>query len=900
MDQERRLQIEQLFESALDCDADGRQEWLAVACADDSALHAEVEALLAAHELAERVFDEDTMHRLASEPAHPKRIGPYRIAGELGRGGMGTVYLAERADGEFEQRVAIKLTNALSGRPDSRGLVRRFLAERQMVARLEHPNIVRLLDGGTMPDGRPYCIMEYVPGMPIDEHCDHRRLGVEARLRLFCAAARAVHHAHRNLIVHRDLKPSNILVTDGGEVKLVDFGIAKSLEEVDSPDARLTRTGHHVLTPEYASPEQIRGEAVTTATDVYALGLVLYELLCGRRAQRVGGGSFHAIVHAVLASKPPRPSSAVLRVDDLAAEDGRAAAAPERVAAARGTTPGRLHRALRGDLDRIVLCALEKEPERRYPSAEALAADVERYLDGRPVAARSDSGAYRARKFVRRHAWSVATSVAFAVLLAGYAATVTVQAERVRTALEQARVEADRASQLSTLLLGLFETPRREGEASGDSVAVRRLLRRGLARAEEQNLQPEVRAQTLTTLGRVYRHLGEYDRAAPLLERALALHRDVYGDRHLNTVEARVALAEVYRNLYRGAPAESLLREALATERALLGPAHPRVARTLTELSRVRRDAGDLATAERLARDALEMRHRTYPGDHPDVAQGTDYLAGLLRRRGDFARAGPLYEQALAMRRRLYRGDHLDIAESLSDIAMLRERMGDLAGAEQLCGEALAMYRRLVGEDHPLVATTTANLGLIVGRRGDADSAERLLRRALATQRHVFGDAHPQVAMGERLLALQLARRGAYAEATEHYRGSLALLRAAFGADHPEVALSLHGLGRVLRQQGDLTAAEPLLREALRVRRAVLGAEHPLTANTLNELGALLVARGALAEAEPLLLRALTIRRRTMADSADAAESAGWLATLYEASGRTREAVDYRRLAGRR
>ena len=900
MDRERRQQIEQLFEAALDREPDARHEHLAVACADDPTLHAEVEALLAAHELAERLFDEDALRRPSAERAAPERIGPYRITGELGRGGMGTVYLAERADGQFDHRVAIKITNALGGRPDSDGLVRRFLAERRMVARLEHPNIVRLLDGGTTSDGRPDCVMEYVPGTPIDEHCDQRRLDVEARLRLFCAAARAAHHAHRNLIVHRDLKPSNILVTDDGEVKLVDFGIAKSLEEVDGPDGPITRTGHHVLTPEYASPEQIKGEAITTATDVYALGLVLYEMLCGRRAQRIGEGSFHAIVQAVLKSEPPRPSAALLRAEDPAADDDHPPATPEQVAAARGTTPGRLHHALRGDLDRIVLRALEKVPERRYPSAEALAADVERYLNGRPVVARGDSAAYRARKFVRRHACSVAASVAFAVLLGGYAVTVTVQAERVRTALDQARIEADRGSQLGTLLIGLFETPRRAGEAPCDCIAVRRLLQRGLARAEELNLQPEARALTLTTLGRVYRHLGEYDRAAPLLERALALHRDVYGDQHLNTVEARVALAEVYRNLYRVAPAESLLREALATERALLGPEHPRVARTLTELSRTRRDAGDLVTAERLAREALEMRRRAYRGDHPDVAQGTNYLAGLLRRRGDFAHAGPLYEQALAMRRRLYHGDHLDIAESLSDIAMLQERMGDLTGAERLCQEALAMYRRLLGEDHPLVATTTANLGLIVGRRGDADSAEHLLRRALATQRHVFGDAHPQVAMGERLLALQLARRGAYAEAAEHYRVSLAVLRAAFGDDHPEVALSLHGLGRVLRQQGDLTAAEPLLREALRIRRASLGAEHPLTANTLDELGALLVARGgreALTEAEPLLLRALAIRRRTAADSADAAESAGWLATLYEAAGRTRDAANYRRLA---
>jgi len=405
MDQERRSQIEQLFESALDRDAATRQAWLAGACADDPALRGEVASLLAAHERAERDFDVDAMRRRALEGVLLERIGPYRIAGELGRGGMGTVYLAEDADGEPGRPVAIKLTNALSGLPDSDGLVRRFLAEREMVARLEHPNIVRLLGGGTMADGRPYCVMEYVSGGPIDEHCDRQRLGVRARLRLFCAAARAVHHAHENLIVHRDLKPSNILVTPEGEVKLVDFGIAKSLEEADLAAMRLTRTGHHVLTPQYASPEQLSGEKVTAATDVYALGLVLYELLCGHRAQHIGGGSIHEIVKAVMSAEPQPPSSAVLRVEELelSMDDRSDAATPERVAELRGTTPERLHRMLRGDLDRIVLCAIAKEPSRRYATAEELAQDVEQYLAGKPVRAGGDSPLHRLRSFFGRH-----------------------------------------------------------------------------------------------------------------------------------------------------------------------------------------------------------------------------------------------------------------------------------------------------------------------------------------------------------------------------------------------------------------------------------------------------------------------------------------------------------------
>jgi eukaryotic-like serine/threonine-protein kinase len=439
MSNERREQIETLFEAALDREATARHEWLAVACADDHALLAEVEALLAAHEMAERALgSQPWAGPWPRESDVPDRIGPYRVLGELGRGGMGTVYLAEHADGLFDHPVAIKVTNALSGRPDSDVLVRRFIAERQMVGQLEHPNIVRLLDGGTMDDGRPFCVMEYVAGVPIDAHCDRRRLGVDERLRLLAAAARAVHHAHRNLIVHRDLKPSNILVSDDGEVKLVDFGIAKSLETVAPYSAQArTRTGHHLLTPQYASPEQVSGEPATTATDVYALGLVLYELLCGRRGQDVGRGSYQEIVHAIMSQEPERPSTAVLR----ATAEGPSAVTADRVAVARGTTPARLQRKLRGDLDRIVAHAIRKDPARRYQSAEQLAEDIDRYLAGKSVVARGNSATYRVRKFAERRRWAAAAAVVLLVILSTFVATLAAENRRLRRELHQSAIE---------------------------------------------------------------------------------------------------------------------------------------------------------------------------------------------------------------------------------------------------------------------------------------------------------------------------------------------------------------------------------------------------------------------------------------------------------------------------
>jgi serine/threonine-protein kinase len=407
-----------------------RDAWLAERCGGDAWLRGEVAALLAAHDRAEGLLDGGA--RVAAVPAPggaddravapaPARVGRWRLGAELGRGGMGVVYRAERDDGLFRQTAAVKL---LTRGPEHAGLVRRFEAERQILATLAHPNVARLLDGGVADDGRPYLVMEYVDGLPVTRHCDERRLGVDARLRLFADACRAVAHAHARLVVHRDLKPANILVDRDGRVKLLDFGIAKLLggpppgaapgdggpDAAPVPNAE-TRAGQHPMTPAYASPEQVRGAPATTATDVYGLGLVLYELLCGRPAQRPAGGSYDEVARAVLTDEPARPS---------AAPAGAAGDAPDpaAVAAARGTTPARLARRLRGDLDAVVLRALAKDPARRYASADALAADVERHLAGLPVAARGDRPLYVAGTFVRRHRAGVAAAAAFVALLA--------------------------------------------------------------------------------------------------------------------------------------------------------------------------------------------------------------------------------------------------------------------------------------------------------------------------------------------------------------------------------------------------------------------------------------------------------------------------------------------------
>jgi serine/threonine-protein kinase len=845
-----RKRVEALFEAALDRPAEQRAAWLREACWDDPELHDRVQRLLAAHERAEGVLEHPldgaaALLGIRSRRETLARVGPYRLVREIGRGGMGSVFLAERDDEQFRQEVAVKL---VPPEVDSEEVVRRFRAERQILASLGHPGIARLLDGGVAEDGRPYLVMEYVDGEPIDAYCDRRSLPLDDRLRLVCTVARAVHHAHRNLVVHRDLKPSNVLVSQGGEARLLDFGIAKLLDPDSAPHTvPVTRTGDRLMTPQYAAPEQVRGEPITTATDVYGLGLLLYELLCGRRPYELWGRPPAEAERLVCDVEPPRPSAAV-----LLPSGAPGGAAPADAARARGLTPERLRRRLAGALDRIAMTALRKEPERRYPSAEQLAEDVERYLAGRPVRARGDSPAYRVRKFAGRHAWGVAAAAAFVVVLAGYAATVTVQTQRVKSALARAQLEAERAEEVTAFTLALFHAgdPRR---AAGDSLQVSELLRRAEARAERMAGRPAAQAQMLDVVGRVYRQLAEYDRAQPLLERALALRREAFGERSAPVAESLQHLGDLLYVRGRYDEAEPLLRRALALQRELLGEPHPEVARSLAGLGVLLQLRGDYGGAERLTRRALAMRVALYGEDHADVVESRNALASQLRLQGRHAEAEPLFRRVLDARVRLF------------------------------------------GEEHPDVADARSRLGLLLVQQGREAEAEPLYRAALATRRRVLGDEHPDVSLSLGLLGSLERRRGNLAQAESLYHEALELGRRSLGPGHPALAHTLNGLALVLRDQGRYAEADSLYRRVLDIRRRALGEEHPSIAVTLSQLGGVLRERGDDAGAEPLLLRSFRMRRRLLGDShPHTAESARLLVALYEETGRPRQARVYR------
>jgi serine/threonine-protein kinase len=744
------------------------------------------------------------------EPGLPEGtlVGPYRIVRALASGGMGTVYLAERDDPRLRQRVALKMVRQGL---HADYLVRRFLEERQILASLEHPGIARLMDGAVTPEGVPWFAMEYVEGIPLDEHCDRHRLGVDERLRLFAQVCDAVQYAHRNLVAHRDLKPSNILVTESGQPKLLDFGIARLVAGGAPAADDRTGIGPRLLTPEYASPEQLRGEPVSTATDVYSLGVILYQLLTGQRPYRPRGESPWELPGALLGA-PERPSAVAGAGEDA----GEAAAA-------RGTTPARLARRLAGDLDAIVLKAMRPEPGQRYATAEQLAADLRRHAAGLPVGARADTRWYRVRKFVSRHRAGVAASAAALVLLMGFAVVTRVQAMRIAA-------ERDRAQQVESFLLGLFDRSNLY-QGSTRAVTVRDLLDRGAADIADVR-QPEVRWRLQLALGHAYYGQGDYGRAIALMDSSYAALRKLRGERHQETIAIANQLGNVLRVAGRYDRAQALYRVILDARRRALGSGSVEVARSLNGLAMVLRMQGRYAEAERLLREALTI-DRAHSGDAPSgLPQTLNNLGHVMRESGRLSEAEALHRESLAVRRAVWGPEHFEVTVSLANLAgVLRDR-GDHAGADTLYRQVLALRRRLAGEEHPDLAMDRAGYAQLLHLRGDLAGAEALYRRALGVQRRVLPPGHALT------------------------------------------ATTLTGLGALLVDRNRPAGALPLLEEALAARRAALPPGHWYVAETESALGACLSALGRRAEAAPLLLRSASVLETALGPESTLARAA--------------------------
>ena len=796
----------------------------------------------------------------AADSDNGRLIGPYRVRRELGRGGMGIVYLAERSDGQFEQHVALKL---IKRGMDSDEIHRRFLTERQILARLDHPHIARLLDGGVTTEGQPWFAIEYIEGATLLAHCDSRGLGLDARLRLFLDVCDAVRYAHRSLVVHRDLKPSNILVTTEGEVKLVDFGIAKLLTPDAEADTRLTETGFRVLTPDYAAPEQVRGEAVTTATDVYALGAVLYELVSGQPAHRFESRTPVHIAWVVCEVDPERPST-------VASDPMR-----ER---------------LRGDVDTIVLAALQKDPGRRYATVELLASDIRRYLDGLPVSARPDTWRYRATKFVGRHRLGVAAVTGFALsLLAGLVGT----GWQARAAAAQARVasaEAAKQRAVRDFLVQLFQASDPE-QAMGHELTARELLERGRRSLDTALVaQPSIRADLLTAIAAAYVNLGHAPQGDTLFEKAVALTRSLPGD---VDVELATALADWSGNLMmeeKYDQAESQLKEAIGRLRRR-NKDDPRVAGPLRMLGRLHTYRGNAEQGEKLIREALAIDLRHHGAESWEVADDSDMLGFQLLKEGHLSAADSAIGVALASWRRMLPPDHPTLLWSMSNLAAVRSAQGDTNAAIDLLKDVAARQRRIYPSGHSELAHTLTDLGDLLAEQGRYAEAESLTAEAVDVHRSLLGPDNSHATMLRENLAGFRFHLGELEAATRDMRAVIIVWWRTKGPDDGRTLWAVNELSVYLREQGRYGEAAGLASQALDARRRVLGDSSPQVARSLRDLALAKRGLGKPAEAEQLLREALVIDRKSRpAGDGETARALSDLGAMLNERGRPKEA----------
>lgn len=847
MTPDRWTRVQALFEAALGQAPADRAAYLRAACDGDAGLFEEVASLLDADNDSLPMLDglalehaEDLLPTATPDDEVPAFegtvIGAYRLLRLLGEGGMGLVYLAERADGLYEQQVALKL---IKRGMDSAQIVRRFEVERQILARLQHAHIARLLDGGLTDDGRPYFVMEVVDGEPIDVYCDTHRLTVDERLNLFATVCQAVVYAHANLVVHRDLKPENILVTPDGTVKLLDFGIAKVLQD-DDDVTRLTQVGGRILTPGYASPEQLRGEVIGTASDIYSLGVVLYELLAGQRPPAATGEAYS---QTLATTEPERPSTAVSQ------SPGEQATT---VSTARRTQPDKLRQRLAGDLDVICLKALRSEPERRYGSVEAFAEDVRRHRVGLPVLARPDTVGYRVRKFVQRHRTGVALTTVTVLVIAALVGFYTTRLAEER---DRAQIEAAKAQQVAAFLQDLFEVSS-PSQSRGETVTARELLDRGAERLDADLAdQPEVRATMYDVVGSVYRELGLYDDAASLLQQALTTKRDVYGADAAEVATTLTQLGITHRVQGDYAAADSAYRAALAIQQATYGPEHADIAETLTNLAVVVRRQGDLPRAETLAREALAQRIQFLGFDDEEVAGSMNNLAVILSLQDKMEEADSLYALATGVLRRTAGDLHPGVASMLNNRAYIRGQLGDLPASEALYREAIMAKRSLLGPDHPGLVRNLNNLTSTLMSQEKYAAADSVLAEAFTISEAALPDAHPDVGISLAHRGRLRAAQGRAAEAGRDFLASIDVRRDVYEAPHHRIASSLHGLAQALSDQGRHAEAEATQREGLAMSRA-LEREADI-ARDLRSLGDILTAAGQHAAAEPVLRDAL-------------------------------------------
>jgi serine/threonine-protein kinase len=828
MDPVRWERIQALFHGAADLPPGEQRAFLEAEAAGDAELIAEVLTLLAEDARDDSLLDRDRAV-VASEvlgvvdPAVPTaRFGPYRILRLLGEGGMGVVYLGERED--LGSVAAIKILRDAWLSPARRD---RFESEQRTLAQLNHPAIARLYDADALPDGTPWIAMEYVDGAPITAWCDARGASVRERLRLFHTVCEAVQHAHRHLVIHRDLKPSNILVDAEGGVKLLDFGIAKQLESVDRP-ADQTQTGLRLLTPAYAAPEQIRGGRVGIYTDVYALGVILYQLLTGRLPFDLADRTPEEAARMITEEAAERPSAASTRTESR-----------EPAPVARVATPSAW-----ADLDVLCLTAMHKDPQRRYRTVEALLRDVDHFLSGEPLEARPDTVGYRLGKFVGRNRVPVTAATLALVTITALVVFYTVRLTRARN---EAVAEAERTQRIQRFMVNLFQSGD-ESTAPGDSLRVLTVIDRGLQEAQALAGEPAVQAELNQTLGVLYQQLGKFDRADSLLSAALAARRTVLGADHPEVARSLVALGILRLKQARLDEAERLVREGLDLARRRLPPGHPAIADATGSLGEVLVERGQYDQAIPTIETALQL----YGARDTTSAEYAATLADLANAHffaGHYPVADSLHNRVLRMSRRLYGDRHPHVAEDLANLGQIQQMLGTYVRAEDYYRQAFHIARSWYGVDHPETASYLTMLGRSLLFQNKFDSAKVMLQEALAIQERLHGPNHPEVANALNELGSLAWQRDQLDEAERSWQRVIAIYRGAYGPRHQFVAVALSNLSGVYQQRKQYPKAEELLRQAIAIYGETLAPDHVNTGIGRIKLGRILLRAGRFAEA---------------------------------------------------
>jgi len=826
---DRFRRLSEVFDEVVALGPDLRESALAELCAGDGELEAEVRKLLQ----ADAASDGFVMGVIAAEAGalhspdmYGTELGPWRIVEPIGEGGMGTVYLAERADGAYEASAAVKLVR---GGIPSPFLAESFRAERQILAGLSHPGVAQLLDGGSTSDGTPYLVMEYIDGAPITEWCDTHDLGIESRLTLFLKVCDAVAYAHRALVAHRDLKPSNILVTNDGEPKLLDFGIAKLIDAMGEGGDGVTQS-YGLMTPAYASPEQVSGERAGVSADMYSLGVLLYEMLAGKLPIETRGLTPVQLISRVV-QEVPAVMSAV--VDD-----------------------GERKRRLSGDLDAIVSRALRKEPEARYASIEALAEDIRLHLDGHPVRTRHDDWRYRTGKAVRRNAGVVSGGLLMLLLGISFTINTVVQARAVGRERDRAEAQRATAERVSGFLEELF-TEADPNATSARDITVRDILDRGATRVMTGLVdEPESRAALAMVIGRVYLGLGEYEAAEPLLDSALAARRRMpatstapLGDALLERGVLAYDVGDYELAIELQSAAVDALRQAADGDDAALAGAMSWLAVSMT-------DAGDLERGELTMREAVAMNRRLDPEPNVELAVALKSLQDVLREVGKIDEAVTVGEEALAMSREVFGNDDLETAHALNQMGSTLNQAGRAAEAIPFVEEGLAIRRAAYDGAHVEIAASLGNLSNMFAAAGRQAESIAPRRASAEMLQDLFPETHPYVVASTTGLGGILLRADSLEAAEPILLEGLRLSRLALPSGHPNLAMPMTSLGALYRRTGRYPESLGVLLEAYDVRVEALAAGHWHIAATGLELGLTYEAMGRESEAERYLVEA--------------------------------------------